>query len=72
MMTILRLPHCQRGDYILYWCFVEILQVLPIATKDAVFSLYPIRPRFRAPLNDSCFLSLIALFVPHSIALFER
>ena len=25
MMTLLRLPHRQRGDCILYWCFVEIL-----------------------------------------------
>jgi len=25
VMTLLRLVHLQRGDYILYWCFAEII-----------------------------------------------
>jgi len=41
----------------------RLLQVLPIATRDAVFSLYPVWPTLWATLNDSCFLSLIVLFV---------
>ena len=28
MMTLLHLPHRQRGDYILYWCFAEIFAVV--------------------------------------------